>query len=261
VEAGKYSAKHWAAKAEDVVDEAYAVVENKVDKTAVKQETGASTTDVMSQKAVTDEIAQLAGKTSQLDKLIMGGDSYLCVIDFITTYFNGSEFQILYVKKSTREVSIRRTSNGTIYNGVGTAVEGKEWITIEYSGTGMPYVILMLVDWSLISTDVIVSETVVIDTVSSFGMELKDMLFSKKYIEKGELTYNDDGVVSGFDIQWADGTSGNVYMTDYDINVLEYRNVVATYKDIEITYGTKTFDELGNVVSITDKTIIKNTQL
>ena len=52
----------------------------KLDKTAVKQVTGASTTDVMSQKAVTDEFTQLAGEVNSFKSkeiaLINGGGRY-----------------------------------------------------------------------------------------------------------------------------------------------------------------------------------------
>lgn len=57
----------WGAEATKIESNFSELYNNKVDKTSVVQTTGASLSDVMSQKAVTDEITKLAGDVSLLD--------------------------------------------------------------------------------------------------------------------------------------------------------------------------------------------------
>ena len=59
-EAATAAANQAAQNAQDVADTYATILDGKLDKTAVKQTTGTSTTDIMSQKAVTDELNKAA---------------------------------------------------------------------------------------------------------------------------------------------------------------------------------------------------------
>ena len=113
--------------------------------------------------------------------------------------------------------------------------------------------IFIVVNWDLVKGDVYdlnnTSSFACSSPVLSPYSSIFKMWINAEFATKDNVVLNDDGIPQSYNCLWSDGTSGEATFSNYDLDVLEYKDCSVTYKSFTIQYGTIVFDENGYIKS------------